>query len=132
MAEWLRKQSIMPDILLSSPARRALDSATLACEKLDLDPDTIVTDRDIYDASRQTLLDAIARHAGDSNCLMLFGHNPGLDSLVSYLARTAPPLNPSGKLMTTAAIAVLEHGGDNWQLDEAGWELIQLKRPKEL
>lgn len=132
MAKWLRKQPIMPDIFLSSPARRAMDTATLVCETLQRDPADIVTDPELYEAGRQDLLDAISRHAGDADCLMLFGHNPGLDSLVSYLASTAPPLSPADKLMTTAAIAILQHQGDAWQLDQSGWDIVQIKRPKEL
>ena len=132
MAEWLRKQSLVPDVFLSSPARRALETATLVCDTLQCDSAGIITAADIYEANRSQLLDVIARHAGEHNSLMLFGHNPGLDSLVSYLASTAPSLSAGGKLMTTAAIAILKRSDGDWQLDQAGWDLAELKRPKEL
>lgn len=132
MADWLRKQSLMPDVFVSSPARRAMDTAKLVCETLECDPGNIVSDAEIYEAGRQELLNAIGRHAGDANSLMLFGHNPGLDSLVSYLASEAPPQTAAGKLMTTAAIAILVTDTGSWQLEQAGWHLVQLMRPKEL
>lgn len=132
MGKWLHKQSIYPDILLSSPAKRAVDTAVMVCEALEMDPGGIVYDDAIYEAGREQLLEAIARHGGTAGLLMLFGHNPGLDSLVSYLCAELPPETANGKLMTTAAIAILERDGTDWQLEQGGWRLKQLQRPKEL
>jgi len=132
MGKWLRKQSIYPDILLSSPAKRATDTAVMVCEALGLDPGVIVYDDAIYEAGREQLLEAIGRHGAAAGTLMLFGHNPGLDSLVSYLCAELPPETANSKLMTTAAIAILECDGTDWQLQQGGWRLKQLQRPKEL
>ncbi len=132
MAQWLQGQSIRPDMLLSSPARRAADTALLVCDILGHDPGDIVYDPAIYEASRQQLLDVIERHAGASSSILLVGHNPGLDDMVSFLAREDPPLTAGGKLMTTAAIAVLERRHDSWRFERADWHLRQIMRPKEL
>ncbi len=129
MATWLRSQAIKPQLLLSSPARRAADTARLVGEGLGLTETDIVYEPAIYEAGRQQLLDALERHIGEQASAMLFGHNPGLDAMVEFLASEPPPLTGAGKLMTTAAIAVLEREGD-WRFERGDWQLRELKRPK--
>ncbi|NNF95795.1 MAG: hypothetical protein HKM94_02560, partial [Halobacteria archaeon] len=64
--------------------------------------------------------------------VLLVAHNPGLDDLVEWLASEPPPLSESGKLMTTAAIAMFE-APEHWaNLKRGGIVLQQLRRPREL
>ena len=37
VGEWLKKKNLLPDMLLSSPARRAIDTARLIFDELDVD-----------------------------------------------------------------------------------------------
>jgi phosphohistidine phosphatase SixA len=56
---------------------------------------------------------------------MLIAHNPGMDGILRHYCPNAPH-SSSGKLMTTANIAVIEFD------DLLNPELVALKRPKEL
>lgn len=129
MAAWLKSQAVKPELLVSSPARRAAETARLIGEGLGINETDIVYEAAIYEAGRQQLLDALAAYVGDQASVMLCGHNPGLDAMVEFLARESPPLTAAGKLMTTAAIAVLEREGD-WCFERGDWQLQELKRPK--
>ena len=131
MATWLRSQAIRPELFLSSPARRAADTAGLVGEELGIAESEIVYDPAIYDADRQQLLDVLEKHTGEQASVMLCGHNPGLDAMVEFLASEPPPLTGAGKLMTTATIAILERD-DDWRFERGDWQLRELKRPKSL
>lgn len=130
MAAWLGEQQLIPDTIVSSPAERASATARLVANKLSISADGIVYDTEIYEADRQQLLEVISRHGQQSERLMLVGHNPAMDELLSFLVTGSLPLTKKGKLMTTAAIAVLSC--DNWQLQRGDCRLQKLMRPKEL
>lgn len=130
MAARLKELHLLPDVLISSPARRAADTAVLVAENCELDSANIIYDDAVYEASRTDLLEVISRYAGSAETVMLIGHNPGLDELVSSLVPGKLPLTNKGKLMTTAAVAALEC--DDWQLQHCSCRLLHLLRPKEL
>lgn len=130
MAKWLQTQQFLPQRLISSPARRAADTAMLIAENCGLEREAIVYDDAIYEAGREDLCAVIARHAGDSSRLLLVGHNPALDDLLEYLVNGRLPLTAGGKLMTTAAVAVLDC--NDWQLPQGSCQLRHLQRPKDL
>ena len=69
-------------------------------------------------------------NAADS--VLLVAHNPGLDDLVEWLAPEPPSLSESGKLMTTAAIAMFAVPKPWAKLKRNTTRLVQLLRPKEL
>ena len=127
MGEWLDEQKLVPDLIISSPAIRALTTAEIICAAMELPIHSIQTEKCIYEASladlRQVLL-----HVPDSvQRLLLVGHNPGFESLLGYLAPNIP-IPDDGKLMPTATSAYL-------QLDPQ-WSALQgnciIQRPKDL
>lgn len=130
VAEWLGKQNLVPERIVSSPAVRASTTAELVAGVLKLSADDIVYDPAVYEAGHQQLIDVISRHAEPVNRILLVGHNPALDELVSFLVTGSLPLTKKGKLMTTAAVAVLQC--EDWQLPRSSCRLLELKRPKQL
>ncbi len=105
MGAYLNQQGITPDMMVVSVAERTRETASLLLNKLALDEDNVIFDRQLYLADRETISNIIELYASDNQCLLILAHNPGLDYLVSYLSRTAPPLSDNGKLMTTCALA---------------------------
>lgn len=132
MGAWLKKQKIVPDRIVSSPATRAKETLFTVCEKAGLNTSAIIWDKRIYDAGLDELLEVIDDHAGKAGCMLLIGHNPGLDDLVNYLVKAGPLYNEAGKLMTTAAIAVLDFGDTGINGKRQSAKLLQLVRPKEI
>ena len=132
MAIWAAEQGLFPDVIVSSTAERAADSARSFGRGLGLDEDDIVWEPRLYLASAQTLLEALAAVPQSARQVVLVGHNPGLDELVCHLHGGTPHRTRSGKLMTTGAIAWFRMPDDWSQLAPGCAELVQLARPKEL
>jgi len=107
MGLWLKKQNIAPDLIISSPATRALSTAEIICKALGISAQTIQTDKLIYQASLADLNRVMLTVPDSVQRLLLVGHNPGLESLVSLLAPNAP-YSANGKLMPTAALAYFQ------------------------
>ena len=82
MAELMAKKGIHPDIILSSPARRAKSTAQHFSEKLQTD---IIYNRAIYEASTSTLKEIIKEAFRYYDEVMLVGHNPSLTQLSNSL-----------------------------------------------
>ena len=129
MGAWLKKKKIIPDMIVSSPAARAERTALIVSREIGFDPAGIVMDKKIYEASLADLLKVTAAYARAAGCLLLIGHNPGLEELLDYLSSDEPETNSAGKTMTTAAIAVLDYGTGPISTGKASAQLMCLVRP---
>lgn len=119
MGREIRKLGLKFDLVLSSPASRAAETAELAGLSAQYD-------ERIYDASMKQLLD-LARN-GDASIvrLLMVGHNPGFEQLASLLIG-APVYVPTGSL------AEIELAVDGWANVERGsGRLVRFIKPKEL
>jgi phosphohistidine phosphatase len=119
MGDEIRKLGLDYDLVLSSPAARAAETAELA----GLSPRY---DDRIYDASASELL-AIVQHADDSvSRMMMVGHNPGFDRLASRLvAQTVE--------MPTGALVEIDLPVDQWtEAGDGNGRLSRFLKPKEL
>lgn len=113
MGRLMASNGFAPDLILSSPAVRARETAALAKEAGDIDAE-IQYDERIYEASPGTLRQVVADADNKFRSLMIVGHNPGMEGFIKYL---------TGRLesMPTAALAVID-------LDIASWEEIDGER----
>ena len=104
-----------PDLIVSSGAVRALQTAKLAAETLGykLDP---VEDDDIYEASAGDLLAIVRGLPNKADSVMLVGHNPGFEGLAHTLANARHSI-PS---MPTSGLVWLELPIKNWDEIKAG------------
>lgn len=131
MGKWLKRRYHI-DRIICSPALRTKQTCQLVTEQLRLPQNHIRWESGIYDASLHDLISVITKYSEDIRTLLLIGHNPGLDQLLCYLSRDPPATNSAGKLLTTAAIAVLDYG-DAAITVQPGYACLQcLVRPKEL
>ena len=83
----LKKKGAVPDVLVSSHARRALDTAKLMAEKLGYSKKKIIVDERLYHASIAEFMEVIEEQDSKADVLMLFGHNPGLTGLANTLCQ---------------------------------------------
>lgn len=112
VAARLRKAKVKPDLLISSPATRAMATARLFAEELNMHLDEIVLNPHIYEASAWTLLHIVRSLPPEHQEVMLFGHNPGISNLARNLAKC-----PFDEMATSAAVRI--------ELPARGWSLIQ-------
>jgi len=88
MAKLFKDRGSIPDIWISSQARRAMETAHIFAEILNYSPQKIQLNNKIYDESSGSrflpLLNALDEKAG--SCI-IFGHEPTLSELASLLVR---------------------------------------------
>lgn len=87
MGDRVARRRLAPDLLLSSPARRALTTARVFAQALDYPAEAIRTNDDIYAAPGGVLLNILRSLDGSAHRVFLFGHNPGFTELANLLAR---------------------------------------------
>lgn len=132
MGAWIKKNKLVPDIIVSSPAKRTRQTISLVCEQLGKDVPDIIWDDRLYETGLVELLQVIKEHEKKAGRMLIMGHNPGLDHLVNQLSIVRPPHNASGKLMTTAAIAVLTFGDEDVNDEQGCAKVVKMARPKDI
>ena len=85
IGEELVNRDIFPDLILSSPAIRAMNTAIIIARKLDFPLQRIRANEGIYETSTYNLLQLISNVEDSIDTLMVFGHNPSFTSLVNQL-----------------------------------------------
>lgn len=122
----LREQELVPDLIISSTAKRAITTAKAVVDASGYENEIVLT-RGLYHAWAESFLTILSRLTDDPARVMVIGHNPGLEGLVEALVGQY-------ERMPTAALAQIQLPIDRWSdLDETiEGVLIGLWRPKEL
>ncbi len=125
MAQLMVEEELEPELILSSPAKRAADTARIVQTELgDVELEELET---IYEADVSELLEVVHTLPPDCSSAMLVGHNPGLEELLAEL--TGTPEN----VMKTCTLAVLESKAGTWdELSAGSCRLVELHNPREL
>ena len=127
-SHWLVKQPWQGERMLCSTAARTQQTAALLMDVLQLESDCLQLDQRLYEADPDNILSVINEMPTDISCLIVVGHNPGLDCLIELL--DGPIKAPSDqKAFPTAAVARLVSSSDNWNLQANNTRLIDINRP---
>jgi phosphohistidine phosphatase len=129
---WLWQQHLRPDLIISSPAERAITTANKCAKAMDISAESVMQDRRAYAASLDDLLAVLADAPGNGQRVMLVGHNPGLEELLVFLADKEVPFPDDGKLLPTATLAHLSMPADWKELNSGDAVLKQIVRPRSL
>jgi phosphohistidine phosphatase len=86
MGKRLAKRKVKPDLLVSSPALRALTTAQLIAEEIGYKRKDIVADDRLYGSSPDELLAIIRALDKKLDRVMLVGHNPEFSELAHRLS----------------------------------------------
>jgi phosphohistidine phosphatase len=127
---WLAERGLEPDVVVSSPARRARQTARRVLDAIGIPKDAVRYEECLYGAGVGTLLEVLAQIPGESRTSMIVGHNPGLEELVRFLGRGAVPGSDDGKVMPTATVAHFRMPDDWNGLGAGDGELVTIMRPK--
>ncbi|RTY36641.1 histidine phosphatase family protein [Chlorobium phaeovibrioides] len=84
------KKGPKPDILISSPAKRALSTAEAFAEAFGIGKETIHMEMGIYHGGADELLELAQSVPDSAESLMLFGHNPTMSEFANRMGRNAP------------------------------------------
>lgn len=125
MGQRLAERDIMPDVILSSPAKRAKKTARIIADEMGYDPDDIVYDDRLYLADLSDLITSILENNADADVLMMFGHNPGMTDFSNFLADCRIDNVP------TCGIVTIEFDMDSWNtIETTKGKLIDFDYPK--
>lgn len=86
MTAWLRGRRARADLVLTSAARRAVETADEVRRAFDLDRGAVVERRALYLADAADLLDALRALPEDTGNAAIVGHNPGITHFVNRMA----------------------------------------------
>jgi phosphohistidine phosphatase len=108
MALRLSKLGLVPELIFSSPASRALNTALIMSRRWGLDPGSLQIHDALYDAFISEVEAVVSRAPDHIRSLAIFGHNP---SFTSYPNIFLPePLDN----LPTAGVVVLTLDSESW------------------
>lgn len=86
MAQRFEDARYSVDLIISSPAVRALTTAEGFAKQLSLSYDRLLKEDEFYHASTQAIKQRLSKVGNEHSSVMIFGHNPGLTSLIYSLS----------------------------------------------
>lgn len=98
--------NLQPQMILSSPAKRAKQTAILVKETAEIKEDITFVE-DIYEASPLKLLKIVSELSDKNDTVLMIGHNPGLEGFVKMLTGDSYTL-------PTAALVQIDLNIENW------------------
>jgi len=125
MGARIKKHGRIPDLIVSSPASRALATARCIAQQMHYPEADIVTEKQAYCSGTGALIDILQRLDERDTAVMLVAHNPDMTGLVNMLCGTAISDMP------TCAIAMVRLEIDNWsEVGTVAGELADYDFPK--
>lgn len=103
MAEYFQRNSIQPDIWLSSSAKRAMQTSKIVHDEGKIKTE-IVSKDELYLCNPDVLVKTLRDIEPEKNTAIVVGHNPGLEEFISLLISSGHSL----VRMTTCTLAVVE------------------------
>lgn len=107
MGRRLAKRKVRPDLMVSSPATRALRTARIMARKLHYPPRQITVNDRLYACTFASLLRTVRTLRNRYRRVMLFGHNPQITDLARHFSGTI-------QRMPTGAVAGMTFDADAW------------------
>jgi phosphohistidine phosphatase len=109
MAGRLKAKGDIPSLLISSPACRALHTATIFSRTLKVSCENMVIEERIYPGSINEILNVIEHISDKYDSIMIFGHNPASTGLANHFLKHTIDNLP------TAGVVTLNFNGDSWK-----------------
>jgi len=116
MGRYMAQHALVPDHVLVSSARRTRETWELLAPAFDRQPAFAYEPR-LYEASPARLLELFRAADPAVHALLVIGHNPGLQEVVTALAATGD-IDARQQMIEkfpTAALAILDFPTDDWR-----------------
>jgi phosphohistidine phosphatase len=133
MGEYMKAQGLVPDAVLCSGARRAVETWEHIAEALG--SPRVHIDDNLYMAAPDAILAWLRKLQPEIASVLLIGHNPGFEELAVRLAADGKKkaMKRMRKKYPTGALAVLRFEVDTWPaIAEGGGFLEAFVRPRDL
>ncbi|HNX89620.1 MAG TPA: histidine phosphatase family protein [Paludibacteraceae bacterium] len=128
MASYLHTRGFKPGLIISSPAKRALQTASIFSDEFSFDKQKIVKENFLYSRyDVPEIREMLNLDAKSTDSVFLFGHNPAL----SWLAATLAP--GFGQGLPTAGVVIIEFNTNDWnEIDATNGKVVLYKYPANL
>lgn len=124
VGSYLRSQGLIPQLMISSPAIRALTTSLIFSDELSFPKNIIKIEPDLYETGWKDYMAIINSLPEAISSVFIFGHNPIVSDLSSHL---------SGRVleMPTCAVAHFSLSEGKWNsLSVENIEFIEMLTPK--
>ena len=108
MIRYLDKHKVTADLILSSPAVRALETARLIADGIGYPRKKIRIETAIYYGSAESIIDLVYSVPDEVSSLMIFGHNPLITEVANFF------FQPVIGFLPTSGIACVSFPVDKW------------------
>lgn len=118
LSTWFLKTHSQPDLIVSSSATRALNTALIFARTFNFDLTNFKLVDKIYESSAKNLISIISKFDNQKESIIMFGHNPGFTNVCNELTDDLFFEN-----VPTCGIISL-------QFDIKSWEEVSTKKAK--
>lgn len=109
IAEFMLANDIIPQLILSSTAKRAVETAKIIADSISYEKDKIVLSKKLYLSYTDDVFDELFEIDNNINSVMVFGHNPCFTDLVNMFLKHRIDNLP------TSGMAVIEFKANKWE-----------------
>ncbi len=110
ISQHLKEQGIIPDLMVSSPATRAWQTAMIFAGNLDYPDDKVLSERKLYMHYTTGEYVGFVKSLPDSaSTVFIFSHNPGIEYYTQRIAR-----NFDGDMPTCSTVGI-DFEVDSWK-----------------
>jgi len=102
------EKGVSPDLIISSYAVRALETAKLIARGVGYAKDKIIISGNLYHADSDDILDQLYGVSDDINSVMVVGHNPGFSRFARDFDKNAPDWLP------TSGVVAVNFDTEKW------------------
>jgi len=125
MGARLFDNGIIPELMISSPAKRARSTAKKIAKVIQYPKKSIILSDELYHTGEQTMLSLVQSQNNELQSVMIFGHNPGFTDFANDLCGISIYNIP------TCGIVGIKFNVDRWkQVDFRSGELLFFDYPK--
>jgi phosphohistidine phosphatase len=123
-ALWLKQKGVSTECMVSSPADRALHTATIISRTLGIPFSTLQLDAKLYEAHPSDIEEVVCALPKLIDTAMLFGHNPGMPLFVNQCVQERIDHFP------TSSVACIRFDSASWIDRNGPAELLFMSAPK--
>lgn len=125
MADKCKINGYIPDVLISSVAKRASTTAKMFIKEFGIDKSNIRYEKSLYHAPEDEYINVCYGLENSLNSVMMFGHNPGITYLANSVSESYIDNVP------TCGVLIIDSTIDKWiDLDFSNSHLVDFIYPK--
>jgi len=123
-ASIIKKKFQKPDLILSSPACRAVHTALIVARVFEIKASQLIINEKIYESNVSTILKIIEETSENIDSLVIVGHNPTFTELANLFF----PITINN--LATSGIVTLQFDSKNWAITNKTPIFTEINSPK--